>query len=113
MENLPVIVIRFALYADLMVLAGMTAFSFYALSANERASDILLLKGPSIALAAAGLALSGMGLLALVAAMTGSRVWPVDPQVLREIIGESAIGTAWIVRMVAMAIAVVAAMTVN
>jgi putative copper resistance protein D len=109
MENLPVIVIRFALYADLMVLAGMTAFSFYALSANERASDILPLKRLSIMLAAAGLALSGIGMLALVAAMTGSSLWAVDPQVLREIVGESAIGTAWIVRMAAMAIAVVAA----
>ena len=32
MDNLLVIVIRLALYADLMVLAGITAFSLYALS---------------------------------------------------------------------------------
>ena len=40
MENLPVIVSRFALYADLMVLAGMVAFSLYALSSEERTSVI-------------------------------------------------------------------------
>ena len=36
MDNLPVIAIRFALYADLMVLAGVTAFSLYALKPEER-----------------------------------------------------------------------------
>lgn len=113
MDNLPVIVIRFALYADLMVLAGMTAFSFHALSAKERESDILPLKWPSLVLAALGFVLSGFGMLVLVAEMTGSTVRTVDLVVLREIAGESAIGTAWIVRMAAMAIAVVAALLLN
>lgn len=113
MDNLPVIVIRLALYADLMVLAGMTAFSFHALSAKERASDILPLKWPAFVLAALGLMLSGYGMLVLVAEMTGSSVRTVDLDVLREIAGESAIGTAWIVRMAAMAIAVVAALAIN
>jgi putative copper resistance protein D len=113
MDNMPVIVIRFALYADLMALAGMVAFSFYALSADERASDILPLRRPSIILAAVGLMLSGVGMLALVAAMTGSSVWAVDPQVMRDVVGESAIGTAWLVRMVAMAFAVVAALAIS
>ena len=36
MDNLPVIAIRFALYADLMVLTGVTAFSHYALTREER-----------------------------------------------------------------------------
>lgn len=110
---MPVIVIRFALYADLMVLAGMTAFSFYALSAKERASDILPLKWPAFALAALSLFLSGFGMLALVAAMTGSSVWAVDPQIMRDVVGESAIGTAWVVRMTALAVAAVAAMAIN
>ena len=48
MDNLPVIVIRFALYADLMVLAGMVAFSVYALTARERNSGILPLATPSL-----------------------------------------------------------------
>lgn len=113
MDNLPVIVIRFALYADLMVLAGMTAFSFHALTAKERVSNILPLKWPAFVLAALGFVLSGFGMLVLVAEMTGSSIRTVDLEVLREIASESAIGTAWLVRMAAMAIAVVAALAIN
>lgn len=113
MDNPPFIVIRFALYADLMVLAGMTAFSFYALSAKERVSDILPLKWPAFALAALGFVLSGFGMVVLVAQMTGSSIRTVDVEVLRDIAGESAIGTAWLVRMAAMAIAVVAGLAIN
>lgn len=113
MDDLPVILIRFALYADLMVLAGMTAFSFHALSAKERISDILPLKWPAFVLAALGFVLSGFGMLVLVAEMTGSSIRTVDLEVLREIASESAIGTAWLVRMAAMAIAVVAALAIN
>jgi putative copper resistance protein D len=108
-DSLPVIAVRFALYADLMVLAGMTAFSLYALSAAERTSGILPLMRPAVVLALIGLVLSGFGMLALAAAMTGSSVWGLDGEVLREIIGESSIGTAWIVRMVAMVMAVLSA----
>lgn len=113
MDNLPVIVIRFALYADLMVLAGMVAFSLYALSSKERTSDLLVLIRPAIGLSLTGLGLSGFGMAALVAAMTGSSVWGLDGEVLREIISESAVGTAWIVRMAAMIIAVLAASMLN
>lgn len=113
MDDLPVIVIRFALYADLMVLAGMTAFSFYALTAKERVSSILPLKWPAFVLAALGFVLSGFGLLVLVAEMTGSSIRTADLEVLREIASESAIGIAWLVRMAAMAIAVVAALAIN
>ena len=113
MDDLPVILIRFALYADLMVLAGMTAFSFHALTAKERVSNILPLKWPAFVLAALGFVLSGFGMLVLVAQMTGSSIRTVDLEVLREIASESAIGTAWLVRMAAMAIAVVAALAIN
>lgn len=113
MDNLPVIVIRFALYADLMVLAGIVAFSLYALTANERNSGILPLAMPCLILALAGFAVSGLGMLALTASMTGSSIWSVDGEVLREIIGETAIGTAWIVRMAALAVAVLSAFAIN
>lgn len=113
MDNLPVIVIRFALYADLMVLAGIVAFSLYALTANERNSGILPLAMPCLILALAGFAVSGLGMLALTASMTGSSIWSVDGEVLREIIGETAIGTAWVVRMAALAVAVLSAFAIN
>lgn len=113
MDNLPVIAIRFALYADLMVLAGMTAFLLYGLRGVERSSGILPLMRPAVALALFGLGLSGLGMLTLAAAMTGSSVWAVDGETLGAIIGESAIGTAWLVRMAAMLLAVLAAMALG
>ena len=113
MDNLPVIAIRFALYADLMVLTGVTAFSHYALTREERASGTLAVTKPAVALSLIGFLLSGLGMLALVASMTGSGLWAVDGGVLREIIGESAIGTAWIVRMAAMAAAVFSAFSLS
>lgn len=109
MENLPVIVIRFALYADLMVLAGMVAFSFYALTREERSSDMLPLGKPAIALSLIGLVLSALGMLALTASMTGTTLWAVDWETFREIVGETAIGTAWLVRLAAMTAALLCA----
>ena len=47
MDNLPVIAIRFALYADLMVLAGVTAFSLYALD-TRRAGICLATAGTNL-----------------------------------------------------------------
>ena len=114
MENLPVIAIRFALYADLMVLAGMTAFTLYALTAAERTSTSLISLRPIVlVLALLGLILSGLGLLALAAAMMGADFFPVDPTHVRMILVETAIGTAWIVRMLALAIVLTAALTLG
>ena len=110
MDNLPIIAIRFALYADLMVLAGMTAFSIYALTREERAAGLLPLAKPALALSLIGLLLSGFGMLALVAAMAGTSLWAVDGAAFREIVTQSAIGSAWIVRMAAMAIATLSAL---
>ena len=109
MDNLPVIAIRFALYADLMVLAGVTAFSLYALKPEERGTVLLPLAKPALLLSLLGLLLSGGGMIALVAAMTGTSLWAVDGSAFREIVTQSAIGSAWVVRMVAVAIALLAA----
>ena len=114
MDNLPVIAIRFALYADLMVLAGMTAFTLYALTATERTSTLLIQLRPIVlALALLGLILSGLGLLVLAAAMMGASLFPVDPTHVRMILVETAIGTAWMVRMVALAIVLPAALALE
>ena len=106
MDNLPVIVIRFALYAVLMVLAGLTAFPLYALNRKERTLGLLPLARPALALTLAGLVLTGLGMLALVASMTGSSLLSVDSETMREIVSGTAIGTAWIVRITAMMAAI-------
>jgi putative copper resistance protein D len=108
--DLPVIAIRFALYADLMVLAGLVAFTFYGLTPDERASDVLPLRKPACALALISLVLSGIGMMALIAAMTGTGITAIDKETAQSIIGETAIGTAWIVRMAAMSGALVFAL---
>ena len=113
-DNLPVIAIRFALYADLMVLAGMTAFTLYALTAVERTSTSLISLRPiALVLAMLGLILSGYGLLALAAAMMGASLFPVDPTHVRMILFETAIGTAWIVRMLALVIVLAAVLALE
>ena len=113
MDNLPVIALRFALYADLMVLAGMAAFSFYALTRHEYVAGVLPLAGPAIALSSTGFLLSALGMLALVASMTGSSLWAIDRASLDEIVGETAIGIAWKVRMAAMTVAVLSALALT
>ena len=113
MDDLPIIAVRFALYADLMVLMGMTAFSLYALSRDERSAGLLPLARPAIVLSLIGLLLSGFGMLALVAAMTGTNLAAVEVAVLGDVITQSTIGSAWIVRMAATAIAVLSALAIN
>jgi len=113
MDNLPVIAIRFALYVDLMVLAGVTTFSLYALKPEERGTALLPLAKPALLLSLLGLLLSGSGMIALVAAMTGTSLWEVDGSAFREIVTQSAIGSAWVVRMVAVAIALLAALALG
>jgi len=113
MDNLPVIALRFALYADLMVLAGVTAFSLYALEPEERGTALLPLAKPALILSLLGLLLSGTGMIALVAAMIGTNFWAVDASIFGEIVTQSAIGSAWIVRMAALSIALVAALALD
>ena len=114
MDNLPVITIRIALYADLLVLAGMTAFTLYAFTAAERTSPSLISLRPIVVvLALLGLILSGLGLLVLAAAMMGADLFPVDPTHVRMIVVETAIGTAWIVRMLALVIVLAAALALE
>ena len=113
MDNLPVIAIRFALYADLMVLMGLVAFSLYALTAEERAGGMLPVAWPAGLLSLAGFVLSGLGMLVLVASMMGISVLEVDTETFRGIVDETAIGTAWMVRMAALGAAVACAGTLR
>ncbi|MDF8335481.1 copper homeostasis membrane protein CopD [Novosphingobium cyanobacteriorum] len=113
MTDLPVIVIRFALYADLMVLTGLVAFTLYGQTAEERTSGMLPLTRLAIPLSFLGLLLSAFGMAALIASMTGTSLLAIDGETARSIIGETAIGTAWIVRMAAMFVALVFALMLD
>lgn len=111
MTDLPVIGIRFALYADLMLITGLAAFPFHALAAGERRDPELaaLFAYPLCWLCATGLLVSALGMLILTANMQGVDMFAVDLPMLLTMIGETDVGTAWTVRMIALFVAAGAA----
>jgi putative copper resistance protein D len=109
LENTPLIIIRFATYADLMVLCGLSAFALYGLQGEGRQG----IWGIAALLAGFGLLLSLTGIVALTAAMSGAGLGGVDRETLSIIVNETAIGGAWQVRMVALATAFGASLFLN
>ena len=98
--------VRFALYLDLMALFGLAAFGLYALRSDERRSGAAIAMRPLLAgTALLGLLLSALGLAALAAGMAGVPLTAADPAAMTTIVTETAVGTAWIARMAALAIA--------
>lgn len=105
----PLIGVRFALYATLSGLFGLSAFSLYGLKAGERA-DALALRPWLVASSLLGLLFSGVALVLLAAAMAGAPAWPIDREAIGMLLTGSAMGTAWEARMVALIVAVIAAL---
>jgi len=104
------VALRFGLYLDLMLMFGTAAFTLYALRGPERASGAVLPLLPiSLVTSLAGLPLSALGLLAVTANMAGTPLFAVDRDTLGIVLWETAIGTAWMVRMVALAATTLAA----
>ena len=105
----PLIAVRFALYATLSGLFGLSAFSLYGLKAGERA-DALALRPWLVGSGLLGLLFSGIGLALLAASMAGAPPWPVDQEAIGMLLSGSATGTAWEARMAALVVASVAAL---
>ena len=103
--------IRFALYADLMLLVGLAAFPFHALRPEERKDSKVLeaLRARQSWLALLGLITSLIGMVALTASMQGVALFAVDPAMLVMLVGETDVGAAWIVRIAALGTALAAA----
>lgn len=104
--------IRFALFADLMLVVGMAGFLLYAPTAEERLS-------PEITagfwraerwLCALGLLTSTAGMVVLTAAMYGVDPAAVDHRMLRELAFGSDVGKAWLWRTAALLLAFAAAL---
>lgn len=104
MLDWPTVAIRLALYLVLAALFGLSAFSLYGLRLGER-DDAIALRPWLTASAALGLLLSAAGLILMASAMAGSPFWPIDQAAAAALLGGSAVGTAWKVRMVALVIA--------
>ena len=95
--------IRFALYADLMLLFGLPLFSLYAVdSAKRHQLGGLPVRALTGWLALIGIALSLLSIFAMTAAMFGVSPFQVDLASVAAMIFETEMGTGWTVRMLAL-----------
>lgn len=108
----PLIAVRFALYATLSGLFGLSAFSLYGLKAGERA-DALALRPWLVGSGLLSLLFSGIALALLAAAMAGAPAWPIDREAIGMLLSGSATGAAWEARMAALAVALIAALVAS
>lgn len=115
MADLPVIGIRFALYAALMLLTGLAAFSLHTLRRGEREGRLfaVIFARSQLWLCGLGLLVSAAGMVALAANMHGVGLSSVEPEMFRAILVETEIGTAWLVRTAALLVAAIAAWNVT
>ncbi len=98
------IAIQFALYGDLLLLVGLAAFPLYSLTRAERKMAWVQQLCILLAwLAAAGLLFSVIGLAIATAAMMDVPLTALDVSMLVSIVSETALGTAWGVRLAALA----------
>src|SRR5204863_204580 len=101
--------VRFALYVTLAALFGLAAFSLYGLRARER-GDALALRPWFIASAGLSLLFSGAWVVLMASSMAGTPAWPIDREAVGALLTGSAIGAAWKLRMVMVALAALAAL---
>ncbi|WP_343526193.1 copper homeostasis membrane protein CopD [Sphingomonas sp.] len=107
----PLIAVRFALYGTLSGLFGLSAFALSSLNDGERRS-VLPLRPWLVGGGVAAALLSCIALALLAAAMVGAPAWPIDREAIAMLLSGSATGTAWLVRMIALILASLAAMMV-
>lgn len=101
MTDWGLIAIRFALYADLMLLVGLAAFPLYSLTRAEREDGAILPPcGKLLWLALAALPLSVAGFAISSAAMMGVAVSALDFPILGSMAGDTEQGAAFLVRVV-------------
>jgi putative copper resistance protein D len=103
------IAIRFALYANLMVLFGWPLFALYG--SRDKASGPSRSQLLSLTLVAALLSIGGM--LAMTATMSGVAIMDVDRLSIEAMVFETPMGVAWQVRMAALAATAVLAFVQN
>ena len=111
MADILMIGIRFLLFADLMLIVGLAAFPLYAVRGLDDDAT-----GISAELAVAqpwlcgfGLLTSLAGMLALTASMQGVAISDVAPAMFVSMATETDVGKAWIVRILALGVAIIAA----
>ncbi|MDK2759325.1 MAG: copper homeostasis membrane protein CopD [Blastomonas fulva] len=109
MEDWSLIGVRFALYLAMAALFGLAAFSLYALRGRER-DDALALRPLLVSSAGLSLLISAAWVVLTASSMAGTPAWPVDREAVGALLTGSAIGAAWKLRMVMLALAALAAL---
>ncbi len=112
MGDIVLIGIRFALYADLMLIAGLAAFPLYALTRSERHAPqpMAAIWHAARWLSVAGLLLSAFGMAALAASMQGVSLFSLEFQPFWDLVRETDVGWGWMVRIGALVVALAAAL---
>ena len=106
--------IRFALYANLMLLFGLPLFAIYALKGVERLQrNILPLRPLTCWLSISGFALSMLSIAAMTASMMGVPLFEVDFASIGIMIFETPMGNAWLVRVIALLATLTVAFRMN
>lgn len=91
--------IRFALYADVLVLFGLATFLGLSLDRGER--RLLVDHAPRrtlLALASGAILISGLGLASVTAQMSGTPITAVDGPSIATVLSQTSFGAAWIVQ---------------
>jgi putative copper resistance protein D len=106
-----VIAARFALYGDLTLLFGLPLFGLYGLRGEEwRNRGLLPLRPLVTGLSIAGIILSAIGFVAMAATMSGTGLLEVERGTLNMLLGQTSVGTAFMVRTAALAICLLASL---
>ena len=107
MNDQTVIVIRFLLYLDLMVLFGLPLFELYALKGVlKKPVSLFSVWSFFFTLISAGIVLSLANMLLVAQSMSGvSDPGELTLHIIEMVVGETAVGMSWVVRLVALAIA--------
>lgn len=105
MDDWPVIIVRFGLFADLGLLFGIPLFGLYAMGGRADRHDLVPFRSliPGFAIGGIGLSLLGFALQA--AAMAGTRPEEVDSATLAMLVTETSLGWALIARLAALLVA--------
>lgn len=112
MPDAAAILIRFALYFDLMLLFGLPLFALYGLRGVEGSPEAAVALRRLVGGAALiGLLLSGLAIVFLAASMSGVAPTDVDISALRLVIGGTSVGTAWLVRIGALLLFLIVALS--
>ena len=107
MNDQTFIVIRFLLYLDLMVLFGLPLFELYALKCVlKKPVSLFSVWSFFFTLISAGIVLSLANMLLVAQSMSGvSDPGELTLHIIEMVVGETAVGMSWVVRLVALAIA--------